>query len=167
MKKYFLFSLFCGLVIVSYPQQDTVKLAPYQLSPTIPPLRLLMIDGTTYFTENDLKKNKPVLIILFNPDCDHCKHETIEIIENIDQLKDVQIVMATTMTFDAMRSFYERYDLRRFDNIHIGQDVNYSLPSFYQNNLMPYLALYDKKENLLTTFEGSRKIDDLVNAFRK
>jgi len=125
-----------------------------------------MIDGTTYFTEKDLQKNKPLLIILFNPDCDHCKHETVEIIQNIDQLKDVQIVMATTMTLDAMRAFYERYDLRRFDNIHVGQDTKYTLPSFYQNRLLPYLAIYDKNGSLLNTFEGSRKIDDLVNALK-
>jgi thiol-disulfide isomerase/thioredoxin len=166
MEKNFLFSMFCCLSIVCYSQQDSVELAPYQRFPTIPPLKLLTIDSTTYFTSNDLKKNKPVLIMLFNPDCDHCKHETIEILENINQLEDVEIVMATTMPLDAMRSFYERYNLRRFDNIHVGQDRNYSLTSFYQNHLLPYLAMYDKQGKLLITFEGSRKIDDLVNAFK-
>jgi hypothetical protein len=31
---------------------------------------------------------------------------------------------------------------------------------------MPYLAMYDKKGNLLTTFQGSMKIEDLANVFR-
>lgn len=104
--------------------------------------------------------------MLFNPDCEHCQHETEEIIKNIDQLKDVQIVMATMMPFSLMKSFYEKYGLEKYENINVGQDIKYTLPSFYQISFMPYLAMYDKKGNLLTTFEGSMKIQDLVNTFK-
>jgi len=104
--------------------------------------------------------------MLFNPDCDHCKHETEEIIKNIDQLKDVQIVMATMMGFDAMKEFYEKYELQKFENIHVGKDIKYTLPAFYKIRFMPFLAMYDKKGNLITTFEGSMKIDELINVFK-
>jgi len=30
---------------------------------------------------------------------------------------------------------------------------------------LPYMALYDKKGNLITTFEGTQKVDTLLNAF--
>jgi thiol-disulfide isomerase/thioredoxin len=150
----------------SYNQQENVTLAPYKRFPTVPPLKLLLLDSTSYFTKNDLKKNKPVLIIVFNPDCEHCKHETEELIKNIDSLKNVQIIMATMMPFDLMKSFYENYDLQRFQNITVGKDVQYTLPSFYQMHFMPYLAMYDKKGNLLATFEGAMKIEDLIHTFK-
>jgi len=150
----------------SYNQQDDVTLPPYKRFPTVPPLKLLLLDSTSYFTKQDLKKNKPVLIIVFNPDCEHCKHETEEIIKNIDSLKNVQIIMATIMPFDLMKSFYEKYDLQRFQNIIVGKDVQYTLPSFYQMHFMPYLAMYNKKGNLLATFEGSMKIEDLIHTFK-
>lgn len=141
-------------------------MAPYKRFPTVPPFKLLKIDSTSYFTKSDLKKNKPVLIILFNPDCDHCKHEIEEIIKDMDELKDIQIVMTTMMPFDLMKSFYEKYGLDKFDNVTVGRDFQYLLPTFYQIRFMPYLAMYDKKGNLLTTFEGTMKIDDLVNVFK-
>ena len=166
MKTMLLFITFVCFSLTSFSQQDSVTLAPYQRFPTIPPFQLLKMDSSSYFTKNDLKKNRPVLIMLFNPDCEHCKHETEEIIKNIDQLKDVQIVMATMMGFDAMKSFYEKYDLQKFDNIHVGKDTKYTLPTFYQIRFMPYLAMYDKKGNLITTFEGSMKIDELINVFK-
>ena len=150
----------------SHNQQEDLTLPPYKRFPTVPPLKLLLLDSTTYFTKEDLKKNKPVLIIVFNPDCEHCKHETEEIIKNIDSLKNIQIIMATMMSFDLMRSFYEKYDLKRFQNITVGKDVQYTLPSFYQMHFMPYLAMYDKKGNLLATFEGSMKIEDLIRTFK-
>ena len=150
----------------SYSQQENVTEPPYKRFPTVPPLKLLLLDSTSYFSKNDLKKNKPVLIIVFNPDCEHCKHETEEIIKNIDSLKNIQIIMATIMPFDLMKSFYENYDLQRFQNITVGKDVQYTLPSFYQMHFMPYLAMYDKKGKLLATFEGAMKMEDLIHTFK-
>jgi thiol-disulfide isomerase/thioredoxin len=165
MKKIILLISFLFAVIISFCQQDSTMLPPYQRFPTLPPFKLLKGDSS-YFNRNDLKKNKPVLLILFNPDCDHCKHETEEIIKKMNELKNIQIVMATNMPIEMMRSFSEKYDLQKFENITVGRDFQYLLPSFYKIRFMPYLAMYDKKGNLLTTFEGAMKIEDLVNVFK-
>jgi len=178
MKRVWLLCILVSITLVTFSQTDSAKksasnnqqedvtLPPYKRFPTVPPLKLLLLDSTSYLTKNDLKKNKPVLIIVFNPDCEHCKHETEEIIKNIDSLKNVQIIMATIMSFELMKSFYEKYDLQRFQNIVVGKDVQYTLPSFYQMHFMPYLAMYNKKGNLLATFEGSMKIADLIHTFK-
>jgi thiol-disulfide isomerase/thioredoxin len=178
MKKLFLLGTVISIALFSFSQSDSAKkstssaqqeeptLPPYKRFPTVPPLKLLLLDSTSYFTKNDLKKNKPVLIIVFNPDCEHCKHETEEIIKNIDSLKNIQIVMATIMSFDLMKSFDEKYELQRFQNIVVGKDVQYTLPSFYQMHFMPYLAMYNKKGNLLATFEGAMKMEDLIRTFK-
>ncbi|HEV8286688.1 MAG TPA: thioredoxin family protein [Chitinophagaceae bacterium] len=165
MKRIVLFLPFVLITLICFCQQDST-LPPYKRFPTLPPFKLLKIDSSSYFTKYDLKKNKPVVIILFNPDCEYCKHETEEIIKNMDQLKNVQIIMTTVMSFDMMKSFAEKYELQKFENIIVGRDFQYTLPSFYQIHFMPYLAMYDKKGNLLTTFEGAMKIDDLVNVFK-
>lgn len=165
MKKLFVLIGLVFTTLFSFSQTEADTIPPYKRFPTVPPFKLLEIDSASYFSKTDLKKNEPVLLILFNPDCEHCKHETEEIIKNIDQLKDVQIVMATMMTFDAMKSFYEKYDLHRFSNITVGQDTKYTLPSFYQIRFMPYLAMYNKKGNLITTYEGAMKIEDLIKVF--
>ena len=49
--------------------------------------------------------------MMFNPQCEHCQHETEELIKNIDKFKNIQIVMATSMPFDSMLVFRERYQL--------------------------------------------------------
>jgi thioredoxin-related protein len=166
MKTFLLSTIFILIGSIVYSQKDSIQLPPYKRFPTVPPFKLLKIDSTSYFTKGDLKKNKPVLIILFNPDCDHCKHEIEAIVKDIDELKNVQIVMSTMMPFSLMKSFYQSYGLEKFDNITVGQDFQYLLPTFYQIRFMPYLAMYDKKGNLLTTFEGTMKIEDLVNVFK-
>ena len=162
-----LLPLFLAVALASFSQKDSTVVPPYKRFPTVPPFKLLEIDSTTYFTKYDLKINETVLIVLFNPDCDHCKHEIEEIIKNMDEFKNIQIVLTTMMPFDLMKSFYEKYDLQKFANVTVGKDVQYILPSFYQIKFMPYLAMYDKKGNLLTTFEGTMKMEDLVNVFKK
>jgi thioredoxin-related protein len=160
---YFIFILFISYNV--FAQKDSATAPPYKRFPTVPPFKLLEVDSVSFFSKTDLEKNKPVLIILFSPDCDHCKHETEEIIKHIDDLKKVQIIMATMMPFAAMKDFYTKYGLGKFKNIKTGQDFQYMLPSFYRVRSLPYLAMYGKSGELLTTFEGSMKIEDLIKVF--
>ena len=166
MKKlvYYLFALLlCNHVLA---QKESVNAPPYQRFPTVPPFKLLEIDSVSVFSKTDLKKNKSVLIILFSPDCDHCQHETEEIIKHIEDFKKVQIIMATMMPFAEMKGFYAKYELERFKNIRVGQDFQYMLASFFMVHSLPYLAMYDKKGKLLTTFEGSMKPEDIIKVFK-
>jgi thioredoxin-related protein len=138
---------------------------PYKRFPVVPPFKLLEADSVTIFSKTDLKKKKPLLLMLFSPTCEHCQHETEELLKNIGAFKKVQIVMATTMDFTLMKEFYERYQLAKYDNIRVGRDFQTTLPSFFMISNLPYLAMYDKKGKLITTFEGAAKIEDLINAF--
>jgi thioredoxin-related protein len=163
-------SLYAGLVLLLFAlsaqcQTDSIMLPPYQRFRTVPPFKLLKTDSTTYFTKDDLKKNKAVLIIIFSPDCEHCQHETEEILNRIDDFKDIQIVMATTLSFNQMKEFYEKYELSKYNNITVGLDFQYVLLSFFRPRHLPYLGMYDKKGKLLTTFEGSLKMEELLKIF--
>jgi thioredoxin-related protein len=158
-----LFALVSASALFAQYGIDTTP--PYKRSPTVPPFTLLETDSVSLFTKADLKKNKPVLIIVFSPDCEHCQHETEEIIKHMDDFKKVQIVMATMMPFTTMKNFYVRYKLANYKNIKVGKDLQNMLPSFYMAHSLPYLAMYDKKGELLTTFEGTMKIENLIKVF--
>jgi thiol-disulfide isomerase/thioredoxin len=156
---------FAGLLFSAIAMAQDSTSAPYLRFPTLPPFRLLQVDSTSYFTKEDLPKKHAVLIILFSPDCEHCQHETEQIIARINDFKKIEVVMATSMSFDLMKKFYQKYDLGRFENIRVGRDYQFILPSFFMIRNLPYLAMYDKKGKLLTTFEGTMKIDDILKAF--
>ncbi|HKB43025.1 MAG TPA: hypothetical protein VKC90_01500 [Chitinophagaceae bacterium] len=166
MKKYILLLVLAFTSLVSYCQSDSTQ-PPYKRFPILPPLKLLLTDSSSYFTKNDFKKKTNVLIMLFNPECDHCQHETEEIINHIDQFKNVQIVMATMMPFDAMKSFYGKYELSRYKNITVGQDQSFFLIPYYRVGNLPFLAFYNKKGNLISVFEGSMLIEKVRAEFEK
>ena len=149
----------------AFAQTDTMP-PPYKRFPEWPPVKILLPDSSSYYTKEDLPKKKPVWLMMFNPTCSHCQHETEELVKNIDKFKDIEIVMATSMNFDSMMAFRERYHLADFKNIVVGQDVNYFLFSYFQAHNLPYHAFYDKKHLLIKVFEGSVAIDSIKEMFK-
>lgn len=105
--------------------------------------------------------------MLFNPQCEHCQHETVELTKNIDKFKDILVVMTTSMPFDSMLQFREKYKLAPYKNIIVAQDANYFLFSFYQSHFLPFLAFYNKKKELISVFEGGMPMDKILLEFDK
>lgn len=176
MKKVFLiifavasqYSLFAQQPQANQQVADPSKVqAPYLQNPTLPPFHLLKVDSTSYLTKDDIRKHRRTIIMFFSPDCDHCKHQTDSILANFDQFKDIEIVMATYQPFPEMKDFYTHYRLSERSNIKIGRDEKFFLAPFYRIRNLPYLALYDKKGNLVTTFEGNQKISTILKAFEQ
>src|SRR5690606_19503923 len=82
----------------------------YLKQKTPPPAVLLLTDSTTRWQlKANLQKGKPLFLLFFSPDCDHCQHETESLVKNIEKFKGIQIVMATTQPFPAMKEFAARY----------------------------------------------------------
>jgi thioredoxin-related protein len=138
---------------------------PYLKNPGIPPFHLLEVDSVHILTKEDIKKNKRVLLIFFSPECEHCKHQMRDILADFSKFKDIEIVMATFQPFEQMQTFYNYYRIADHPNILMGRDEKYMLPPYYRMQSLPFLALYDKKGNFITHFEGNQKVDTIMNAF--
>jgi thiol-disulfide isomerase/thioredoxin len=166
MKKYLLLLSVIFITITLFAQNDSLE-APYKRFPIFPPVKLLLPDSLSFFTKSDLDKKKAVMLMLFNPQCEHCKHETEELIKNIDKFKNIQVVMATSMAFDSMLTFRERYQLSQYKNILVAQDTHFFLFSFFQNHNLPFLAFYNRKKELISVFEGGLPIERVLKEFEK
>lgn len=138
---------------------------PYKQFPTVPPFKFLLADSSTYYTKDDLPSRKAVLLMLFSPDCDHCRHQTDSLLANINKLKNLQIVMATVLPIDRLKKFYEEYNLSRYPNIVVGRDYQFLLPNFFQTHSLPSMGLYDRKKNLIEVTEGTMPMSQLLAKF--
>jgi len=167
MKRSFLLILTLSLSVAGISQTDSIPEAPYKRFPSVPPFKLLLTDSSTYLTKDDLEKKKSVMIMLFSPDCEHCNHETEDIIKNIEAFKKVQVIMATVLPFDKMIDFYKKHDLKRFDNIIVGKDVGFFFPVFYNIHTLPFLAFYNKKKELISVFPGALPVEKVIEELKK
>lgn len=139
---------------------------PYLKNPVLPDFKILQKDSVTWFSKRDLKPGKPVMIMLFSPDCDHCQQQTRMIQERIKELGDLQIVMASFQPMEKLRKFYKDYRIAQYPNIRMGRDVSYFFGNFYVGRSIPFLAIYDRSFKLVKVYDGGAKIDKILEAIK-
>jgi thiol-disulfide isomerase/thioredoxin len=164
MKPLYLFLLFIGITFSACSQDGPVN-------KNLPPYKILTTDST-YVTPANLKKNVPVMIMYFAPDCPHCQHLTEQLTKRMKDFGNTQIVMITFVDpqrqYKAMTKFVKDYGLKKYPNITVGTEgYTYVVQKFYQVLTTPYEAVYDKSHQLVKVFPKIPDVDDLVKAIKK
>ena len=148
---------------LSFSQADSTK-PVYLRFPTIPQFSIYKASDSTAFTRENLQKKKATVFIIFSPDCEHCQHETDELKKNIDKFKNTQIVMIGFLPHNMIRDFYKDYQIEKYPQITMGRDAKYFFPIFFNVKSLPAIYIYDKKGRFKQAFEGSVKIEKIIEA---
>lgn len=151
---------FCALCKTVHAQEYN-NTAPYQKDSTIPAFNLLLTDST-WFSKDLLPGQKPVIIIYFSPECGHCQLTAHAFEEKKDELKDIFFVWVSYLPVDTVKKFAEDYKMLDEENVRIGRDPNYFIPSYFRVKFTPFMAVYNKEGKLLKTYESGTDPDTLV-----
>jgi thiol-disulfide isomerase/thioredoxin len=162
MKNALLFFVFACICFCASAQTDSTKLPPFQRFPSLPPVQILLSDSSTIYTKEQIPKDKPVLFMVFSPDCSHCQDETTDMVAHMDELKDVHIVMITMRPLSMMKDFIDKYDLAKYSNIIIGKDIYYFTPGFFDLRNIPFIAIYNKKGKLVEGHGGTVPFETVI-----
>lgn len=152
--------LFVALSASAQPLSDTIPV--YKRFPELPKFTIMRLPDSTSFTREDLPRKNPSIIMLFSPDCEHCKHAMHDLLAKYDEWKNAELVLVSSLDFEHIRKFYDDYQLSKYPNIVIGRDGSFYLGSFYKIRSYPSLYVYDKKQKLVTEFLGKINPDDLL-----
>ncbi len=138
---------------------------PYKQNTNLPTFKLQTVDKGT-FTTAKLKKNVPVMIMFFSPGCDHCIHQFEDMQKRMNDLRKLQIVMATWQPIEELAEFNKKYRVSQYTHIVTGRDTEYFLPPFFEIANFPHLAFYDKNWKLIGVHEGNMSIDNILAKFK-
>ena len=141
------------------PAFDTVP--PYKKNPGIPPFKIMQPDST-WFTNAELPKNKPVVIIYFSPECGHCQLAAQEISNSIDKLKDAFFVWVSYYSVPEIKTFTINYKLTQYGNFRFGRDPKYFLPTYYRVRFTPFMAVYDNNGQFVQAFDQGASPETLA-----
>ena len=163
MKKLYL--LLCLIIAAGCSQAQTPP-----ANSGLPPYHILTTDSV-YVTPANLKKNKPVMVIYFSPDCSHCQHLMYEMKPKMKQFGDIQIVMVTFTEYNMLKmlkNFNRDFDLAKYHNLTVGTEGHtYVVQKYYQVTTTPYIAVYDHQGNLVKAFDKVPKLDTLIATVKK
>lgn len=165
VKKIILLAAFISSAIMAMAQKDSSakNLSKFE---TIPFFSIYTLPDSTIFSNKDLHKNRPFVIMFFSPDCEHCQKETKELLAYKTELKDVPILMASPGSYAMVKQFYQDYGLSAMPNIKMGQDVNFVLGSIFQLRTFPSIFVYDQQGKLSKAFVGNIGVPAILDAMK-
>ena len=132
---------------------------------SIPSLSFQDLNGNpVQLNEITFAKPKPIVLILFNSECEHCQYEAMSISENIDQLDEAMIVFISAEEIDVIRSFGETYGLLEHANILCGQVDYPELTAVFKSVSYPNIFIYGNDGRLVKEFRGETKVEAILNA---
>lgn len=156
-KLLFLFLVLSASVGFAQTVGSAKKIAPFQIR---------LVNGQQY-TSAQLAAG-PVVLIYFSPDCEHCQSFTKDLLKNYNVVANKQVVMVTFQAMDMLKPFVSQYSLGTYPNFKVGTEgTSYLVQRYYQIRSFPYIAIYDKKGNLVRTFEGEQPHAEIFKAMKQ
>ena len=138
-----------------------VSLRAYAQAGKIPPFSMTQTNGKV-FKAQDLPMGKPIIIIYFDPDCDHCENTVKELLSKAAEFKKASIAMVTYLPVDKVIAFEKKYELKKHQNIYVGTEGNtFFLRNNYRLTTMPYIVLYTKNGDIVKEYRTYGPLTDL------
>lgn len=132
------------------------------VSQSIPDFTIQLTSGKL-FTAKNLTHDKPVIIIYFSPDCEHCQVLMNEIFKRIQSFRKAQIIMATFNPMDEVIAFEKLHQTGKYPNIKVGVEKPiFFFRYYYQLENTPFTALYDMRGKLIVSYKKQTPVDDLL-----
>lgn len=133
------------------------------VSQTIPPFKMTLSNNKV-FNASELPKGKPLILIYFDPECDHCQKLMDELFKKINSFKKAELVLITFKNVSELAPFEKKHNISKYSNIKVGTEgTGFYLRNYYKLMIMPFTALYDKTGNFRFEYRKETPVDDLIN----
>lgn len=114
---------------------------------------------------NDFDKTRPLVIIYFHPECEHCQYEAQEIGQNTAAFNHCQMVMVTPDdSLQRVENFCSEYHLWELDNIEILLDTENRFQKVFGKAIIPSVYIYTTNRKLSKNFYGETKPEAIISA---
>jgi thiol-disulfide isomerase/thioredoxin len=132
-------------------------------SQTLPAFKMKLSDGKI-LSSSEVSNKKPLVIIYFAPDCEHCQILMNGLFKRINEFKNTDILMVTFESDAAVAGFVKQYQTVKYPNIKVGIEMPvFFFRMYYHLDHTPFTALFDKNHKLITSYKDFTPLDDLIN----
>jgi len=132
----------------------------------LPPFKILQSNGKV-FTAHDLPMGKPILIVYFSPDCDHCEKMLKEFFKQSLGFQKASVAFITYLPVDKVSKFEKDYKLSAYSNMYAGTEgATFFVRNYYKIMDMPFAALYTKDGDFVTSYEKEVNLKGLIEKLK-
>lgn len=132
----------------------------------LPDFKMKLTNGTI-FSSAQVSHQKPLILIYFAPDCEHCHVLMKQIFSQINTFKNTQMVLVTFEPLEMLPPFEKEFHTAKYANIKVGSEVQpLFLQKYYQLQHTPFSALFDKHGKLIVSYKDYTPLDDLIKKLK-
>lgn len=123
-------------------------------SNTFPVISLLSLQQTAFNTRPLADVPVYKLVVIVDPECDHCDFEMDEIVRNAGKFKDAYVLFISPKPVAELQKFAHKIKNTGFSNINIFSLRHEDLFRHFNGNPFPDIYLYGKDNKLIKNFWG-------------
>jgi peroxiredoxin len=132
---------------------------------TLPIFSFRTLNDTMF--RSDQIKEGPVLILFFNPECEHCQYQITTLFKNWAETSGIHVLLISNAEKEAIRNFVMKNNLPDYPGIVILADETYSFRDYFGTALVPVTFIYDKKLRLVRYFQGEVRPETILKYLRQ
>jgi peroxiredoxin len=159
------FSTSLFFVIISFSCASPSAKTPVEAPPVPPkndlPNMIITALDESKINVHALKEN--TILILFQPDCDHCQREAKAIRENLNAFKNYNLYFISADQLAAVKKFGEDYDLMGHTNVYFALTTVDNVIKNFGPIPSPSVYIY-ADQKLVQKFNGEVTIDRILQA---
>lgn len=141
------------LLLVCLPVASLAQVAQ-EPPKTLPAFTFYAAETGATFTEKNLARSKPVIVLFFDPTCDHCQLQAEWVNAAAVQFSGVQFVWITTAEKDAAIAFKKQYLSSAGANHHVVLDKDYKVDDYFGYTTVPSIYIYDRNGQHQQTYRN-------------
>jgi peroxiredoxin len=157
----------CGMIFTMNLMTATDIQAQYKTNKknnSVPKFHYETINGKSFGNEN-LKKDKKLMFVYFNPVCEICHREIKDILDNINYFQDIQIVMVSPAAKEEVVRFGKKFKLDNYHQVTLLYDKYDVFYKQFGAVGYPTLYLYDINKELIVNYDTEVEFADIKDAF--
>lgn len=116
-----------------------------------PPITIRLTDGTDVKVKEQKSK---MILVLFQPDCDHCQDEAKQIRQQLEAFKDYQMYFISSESLETILKFSKDYELFNKDRVSFGYASVDDILSHFGSISTPSIYIYKESGELIQSFDG-------------
>ncbi len=100
---------------------------------------------------------KPVIVIYFNNDCEHCQNEAQQLNKAMQLFEGTQIIMVSFNNAADIRKYAAAYGLNKHPEVTFLMDKDYKFTHWFGSCSIPSVFVYNSRHSLVKEFYGEVK----------
>lgn len=133
----------------------------------VPAFRMSLSNGKL-FHASSLPQGKPIIVIYFSPECDHCHVLMKEWFKQAGNFRKASVAMITFLPLNSVTLFEKEYNTKQHSNIITGTEgTTFFVRNYYKVLDLPFVALHDKNGNLVSTYSKDIPLNTLAAKLRQ